>query len=46
MDSRRKFKWIARVTIIFVALAVIYVTKAFIITIIWSLFVAYLLKIR
>ena len=43
MDSRRKFKWIARVTIIFVALAVIYVTKAFIITIIWSLFVAYLL---
>jgi predicted PurR-regulated permease PerM len=43
MDSRRKFKWIANATIIFVALAVIYVTKAFIITIIWSLFVAYLL---
>jgi len=43
MDSRRKFKWIASATIICVALAVIYVTKAFIITIIWSLFVAYLL---
>ncbi len=43
MDSRRKFKWIASATIIFVALAVIYVTKAFVITIIWSLFVAYLL---
>ncbi|KAB3548133.1 MAG: AI-2E family transporter, partial [ANME-2 cluster archaeon] len=43
MDSRRKFKWIASATIIFVALAVIYVTKAFIITILWSLLVAYLL---
>ena len=43
MDSRRKFKWIASATIICVALAVIYITKAFIITIIWSLFVAYLL---
>jgi len=43
MDSRRKFKWIANATIIFVALAVLYITKAFLITIIWSLFVAYLL---
>ncbi len=43
MDSRRKFKWIASATIICVALAVIYVTKAFIITILWSLLVAYLL---
>ncbi|KAF5416191.1 MAG: hypothetical protein C5S49_05025 [Candidatus Methanogaster sp.] len=43
MDSRRKFKWIASATIVFVALAVLYVTKAFLITIIWSLFVAYLL---
>ena len=43
MDAHSKFKWIARVTIIFVILAVIYVTKAFIITIIWSLLVAYLL---
>lgn len=43
MDSRRKFKWIASATIICVALAVIYITKAFIITILWSLLVAYLL---
>jgi len=43
MDSRRKFKWIASATIIFVALAVIYITKAFIVTILWSLLVAYLL---
>jgi predicted PurR-regulated permease PerM len=43
MDSRRKFKWIASATIICVALAVLYITKAFIITILWSLFVAYLL---
>jgi len=43
MDSRRKFKWIASATIICVALAVIYVTKAFIVTILWSFLVAYLL---
>ena len=43
MDSRRKFKWIASATIICVALAVIYITKAFIITILWSLLIAYLL---
>jgi len=43
MDSRRKFKWIASATVICVALAVLYITKAFIITIIWSLFVAHLL---
>jgi len=43
MDSRRKFKWIASATIICVALAVIYITKAFITTILWSLLVAYLL---
>jgi len=43
MDSRRKFKWIASATIICVALAVIYITKAFIVTILWSLLIAYLL---
>ena len=43
MDSRRKFKWIASATIICVALAIIYITKAFITTILWSLLVAYLL---
>jgi len=43
MDSRRKFKWIANATIICVALAVLYVTKAFIVTIMWSFLVAYLL---
>ena len=43
MDSRRKFKWIANATIICVALAVLYVTKAFIVTILWSFLVAYLL---
>ena len=43
MDPRRKFKWIASATIICVALAVIYITKAFITTILWSLLVAYLL---
>ena len=43
MDSRRKFKWIASATIICVALAVIYITKAFVITILWSLLIAYLL---
>jgi len=43
MDSRRKFKWLASATIICVALAVIYITKAFIITILWSLLIAYLL---
>jgi len=43
MDSHRKFKWIASATIICVALAVIYVTKAFIVTILWSFLVAYLL---
>ena len=43
MDSRRKFKWLASATIICVALAVIYITKAFVITILWSLLIAYLL---
>lgn len=43
MDSHRKFKWIASATIICVALAVIYITKAFVITILWSLLIAYLL---
>ena len=43
MDSRRKFKWLASATIICVALAVIYITKAFIVTILWSFLVAYLL---
>lgn len=43
MDSDMKFKWIARSIIVVVVLAVIYITKAFLTTIIWSLFVAYLL---
>ncbi|KAF5416670.1 MAG: hypothetical protein C5S48_02335 [Candidatus Methanogaster sp.] len=43
MNSRTKFKWIASAMIICVALAVIYVTKAFIVTILWSFLVAYLL---
>ena len=43
MDSRKKFKGISAAAIVFVVVATVYVTKAFITTILWSLLVAYLL---
>jgi len=43
MDSRMKFRWISALTILSVAIATIYVTKAFITTILWGVFAAYLL---
>ena len=44
MDSRRRFRWIAVAMIVSVVVATIYVTKAFITTILWSIFIAYLLS--
>lgn len=44
MDSRRRFWWIAVAMIVSVVVATIYVTKAFITTILWSAFIAYLLS--
>lgn len=43
MNSRSAFRWISAATIFFVIVAALYVTKAFITTILWGIFVAYLL---
>lgn len=43
MDSRTKLSWIAAVTLIFASLAAVYVTKAFVTTIMLGVFLAYIL---
>lgn len=43
MNSRSTFGWVSAATIFFVIVAALYVTKAFITTILWGIFVAYLL---
>ncbi len=44
MDSHTKFRWASAATVLIVIAAVIYVTKAFLTTILWSVFFAYLLS--
>ncbi len=44
MDSCKKFRLVSAATILIVIAAVIYITKAFLTTILWSVFFAYLLS--
>ena len=44
MDPHTKFRWASAATVLLVIAAVIYITKAFLTTILWSVFFAYLLS--